>query len=232
MMTGSITIDKNSIKSTQDIIEQFVAATGKGAEEAIEIMAFSAGRRLINTVQPYGLKGGKKFEENIARQINQVFIATNLGQYGEQRDIRAAHNTRRRNGRVSPAGKITKVKGEKWKGVISESEKDRYVRDQQEKAGQAKGAWVEAINSIGKSNISGIPAWIKRHASSGFGKSRKEGEGLKTKITIINETPYMTTRMQKPQDLMKAAQDGFANGMRRLSQLAAKAEEKANKALQ
>ena len=226
-MQAEVEIDKASRRKMEAVMRQFIATTGKTAEEGVEIVAFSSGRRLVNTVQPYGMAKGKQFEENIRKQIEQVRWEVNAG-ITAQNSIEAAHNAARRGGKV----RLRSIRSKDYKDIIKKDEVEPYIRKQQAKAGRAKAAWVTAVNSINKSKMSGIPKWIARHVGSSYGMCHKSGKGMQHKIVLENLTPYMTTRMQNSKAVAQAAVDGLKNGYKRIQKIIDKEIEKANRAMQ
>ena len=209
---------------------------GKSVEESIEVMAMSSGRQLAHTVQPYGLGSAKgaKFIKRIGNQVDQVWFGTNLGAYPSTGDIKAAHYGQRMNGDKKgnvEYRKFRKERGQKWLDLISVGEKEAYKRKQQAKAGQAKGAWVAAANSVGKAKLSGVAAWIARHDKSSYGLSQKSGEGLKYKVSMENSTKYISYRIQPKKEVNSALRSGLKNGQKHLQHVIDGDIKKANKLL-
>ena len=226
-MTAKVEIDVASRRKMQRVMEDFIKATGKTAEDGVEMIAFSSGRRLVNTVQPFGMKKGKQFEESIRAQIEQTRWEVNAG-VTARAGIEQAHKRARRNGRV----RLRSVRSKTYKNIISKEEVEPYIRKQQQKAGRAKAAWVTAVNKINKSKMSGIPQWIARHVGSKYGDCQKSGKGMRHTVTLANSVPYMTDRLQKPRDIASAAADGLKNGYKRIQKIIDKETEKANRAMQ
>lgn len=226
MISAKVEVDKASRAKLDSVMKQFMATTGKTAEEGVGIVAFSSGRRLVNTVQPFGLKPDR-FVENIRAQIEQVRWEVNSGVVPEN-DIQTAHNRARRQGRV----RLRSIRSKTYNDIITKPEAEAYIRKQQEKAGRVKAAWVTAVNAIGKSRMSGIPQWITRHVGSRYGNCIKTGEGLRHEITLENSVPYMTERLQSQRNILAAAADGLKNGYKRIQIIINKEIEKANRAMQ
>lgn len=201
------------------MLEEYARKSGKEVAVGIKEVALSSARELTKKVQPYGITSakGEKFIQNIGRQVDQVYIGVNLGAYPATNDIESAHRDARRNGVVRPR-KFRKQQGQPWLGLIKQSEKEIYKRKQQAKAGRAKGAWVEAGNSLRIAKLSGIPKWISRNASAGYGGSDVIGTGWKTTIMLWNRTPYLR-RIQKDSAVQRALADGRKNGFRRLEKI-------------
>lgn len=224
-MEAKIEFDRASRRKVEKVMESFASRMGHSAEEAIGIIAFSAGRRLVNTVQPFGLKKGEQQMENIGRQIDQTRYFVNAGVVAGT-GIESAHNSQRKMGRV----RLRSQKGTgRYEDKITESEAERYATKQKAKAGRAKAAWVTAVDAIGKSSMRGMPAWIGRHVGSSYGAAVKSGKGMKHTIRLQNKTPYMTSRLQKPQALQAAAIAGLKNGLNRVQTIVRKEIEKANR---
>jgi hypothetical protein len=144
--------------------------------------------------------------------------------------MKQAHN-QARNG--SRRGQVTrqvfnKEKGKPWLKLISREDRDNYKLKAQEKAGRAKGAWIEAANDIGSEKLSGIPNWIKRHIGTGYGSATKNGKGLDYTVEIHNRTPYME-RILPQEEVNQTSNSGKKNGFRRIQKTIEKAIEKANR---
>jgi len=230
MLTTNIEIDPASRRKMEQVLRDFEKTMGQTVEDGINIVAFSAGRRLVKTVQPFGLKKGAEQINNIGRQIDQTYYFVNAGIIGGS-DLASAHNKERRNGRV----RLRNQKGtDRYKEKISHGELMAYKTKQQAKAGRAKAAWVSAVESISgkQKKMSGIPAYIRRHVPSRYGYADKSGDGMKYNVELVNATPYMTHRLQKPRDLAAAAADGLENGFNRIQRMIDKTIEKANAAMQ
>jgi hypothetical protein len=205
-------------KTIKTLLE-FQKRTGKSAEEGMKNIALSSARLLAHRVQPYGTKSniGKQFQSSIAAQVSQVWFGVNIGAYPANTDMRNAHYSARKNGKVQRR-QFRKEKGKPWLDLIPESERDTHIRRQQEKAGRAKAAWIEAGNAIGLIKISGMPKWISRHINSGFGTQRLTGSGMTCEVSLHNRTPYLTT-IQKPNDIQEATKEGRQRGIKRMEYL-------------
>lgn len=221
-----IQIDPASRRMMEETLIAFANATGKSVEEGINMMAYSSGRRLVNTVQPFGLKKGDFFIQNIRRQIEQVRWEVNAGVVSST-NIQSAHNRARRHGKV----RLRSIQSKDYENKITLAEVEPYIRRQQAKAGRVKAAWVSAVESVGKAKMSGIPQWIRRHVPSPYGTSTKTGEGLKYSVTLENSTPYLKPRLQSKINIAYAVKDGLQNGMKRIKKITEKEIEKANRKL-
>jgi hypothetical protein len=212
-----ITTKVTGQESVINTLRQLEAITGKSVETGIKEMALSTARALATKMQPYGVSGGgkaKKFQENIEKQITQVFIGVNLGEYPETTNLESAHRSARRRGRVR-GEKITKEGGKRWKWLIDDNQKKRVVDDKQAKAGRAKAGWITAGNSLGVGKISRIGRWIDRHVGKGYGESRVTGKRLRAKVELENRTPYLSF-LQKERDVRAALKEGREKGLLRL----------------
>lgn len=225
-MEAKIEFDRASRRKVEKVMESFASRMGHSAEEAIGIIAFSAGRRLVNTVRPFGLKNGDLQMDNIGRQIDYVRYLANSGHIAHT-SIESAHNSQRKYGKVRIRSQSSV--GKYYKNTITESEAERYATKQKAKAGRAKAAWVTAVNAIGKSSMRGMPAWIGRHVGSSYGAAVKSGKGMKHTIRLQNKTPYFTERMQTETHQLNAAEEGLKNGLRRIQTIVRKEIEKANR---
>jgi hypothetical protein len=226
-------MDRASRRAVKSALEEFAERTGKTVEDGIDRIARATGKVLVTKVQPFGYKKGAKFIENIGKQVDQVAFAVNIGAYPATSDIRSAHYAAR--AAENPQGKIRlrsfkSVKGKKWLDLISTGDKEAYKRKQQAKAGQAKGAWIAASNDVGKEKLSGVAAWVQRHAASGYGSAKKSGEGLKYKVSLENRTPYLP-RIQKNSDVKAALTMGLRNGLKSIVHAINGEIKKANKLL-
>ena len=213
---------------TIQLLRKFEKLTGKGVEDGIREMALSTARQLAIKVQPYGVSNsgkGKKFVENIERQVSQIWFGVNLGAYPETTNLRQAHRQQRRNGRVR-GRKFRKEQGNWWRNLIPESERDRYVVEQQAKAGRAKAAWLTAGNSLGVGKASKIGKWIDRHIGKGYGGHNMLGRGIRAVVQLYNNTPYLTGP-QKNKDVAAALKLGRANAIKRMQTIVAKQAAKA-----
>ncbi len=210
----------------EQTLKEFAKVTGKTVEDGINMMAYSSGRRLLNTVQPFGTGKGDIFMQNIRRQIEQVRWEVNAGVVSAS-DIRTAHNRARRHGKV----RLRSIRSQDYKNRITEEETEAYIQKQQAKAGRVKAAWVSAVESVGRQKMSHVPEWIRRHVPSNYGTSTKTGKGLKYSVTLENKVPYLTQRLQKNMNVARAVKDGLQNGMKRIKKITEKEIEKANRKL-
>jgi len=226
-----IEMDKATIAKFEKTIADFVAATGKTAEEGMTRIAKSACRRLASTVQPYGLKGGRlaKFEKSVAAQVDRAWFGTNLGAFPATNSMRDAHLAARRNGSVAKQ-LFKKEKGKPWLALIPASDRDTYKKIAVEKVGRAKAAWVKIANDLGKPKMSGLDSIITRHLPDARGDKTVSGTGLKTAVTISNNVPYIK-KIQYTEDVAKAAAEGMKNGLKWMTITTAKTIEKANRQL-
>ena len=230
-MDTKIEMDKATVAKFEKTIADFVAATGKTAEEGMNRIAKSACRRLASTVQPYGLKGGRlaKFEKSVAAQVDRAWFGTNLGAFPSTNNMRDAHYGARRNGKVAKQ-LFRKEKGKPWLALIPASDRDTYKKIAVEKVGRAKAAWVKISNDLGKPKMSGLDSTITRHLPGARGDKTVSGKGLETAVTISNKTPYIKS-IQYTEDVAKAATEGMKNGLKWMTITTAKTIEKANRQL-
>ena len=233
MFDTNIEIDRATRRKMEKTIADFAEATGKNAEEGIKRMAKSSCRRLATTVHPYGLKGGGKmdaFIKNLVLQVGTAWVGTNLGAFPATNSMRDAHRNAR-SGRTMrvPARKFRKEKGKPWLGLISESDRDKHVKEIQSRAFRAKAAWVKIANDLGGPKMSGVSALVTRHLGNALGRVTITGKGMKTKVAISNEAPYVG-KIQTAQDIAKAQTDGMKNGLKYIQTVTQKEIEKANRA--
>lgn len=231
-MDTQIEMDAATIAKFERTVEEFVAATGKTAEEGMKRIAKSACRSLARTVQPFGLKGGKlaKFQKSVAAQVDRAWLGTNFGALPATNNMRDAHYAARRNGSV-PKGTYRLEVGKPWLDLIQVSDRDSYKKIAMEKVGRAKAAWVRISNDLGKPKMSGLDSTINRHLNDARGSKTISGEGITTAIVISNETTYIKN-IQSARDVAKAATTGMKNGLKWMTITTAKSLEKANRQLQ
>jgi hypothetical protein len=232
----NVSMNLESKRKFKSAMDEFLHRSGKSTEESIDVMAMSAGKQLASKMQPYGLnqKQGEKFKRNIGRQVEQVWFGVNLGEYPATGDIRAAHRDQRMAGKNKGTvefRKFQKKRGQRWLDLISVGDKENHKRRMQARAGQAKGAWIAAANSIGKSRLTGLPAWVSRHDNSSYGKSQKTGEGLKRKASMENTIFYIKYRIQPSSQVKSAMRLGLKNGTKHLQHLINGEIKKANRLL-
>lgn len=231
-MDVNLKMDAASIAKFEKTIADFVAATGKTTEEGVKRMAKASCRRLATTVQPYGMKGGKlaKFKKSVGTQVDRAWFGTNLGAFPATNNMKEAHYNARRNG-IVPKRLFRREKGNWWRDLITDYERDSYKDIAMAKVGRAKAAWVKIANDLGKPKMSGLDNIITRHLTGAKGSHSTSGTGTKTAIEIFNNTPYLT-RIQSESDVTKAVADGMKNGLKWMTTTTEKTIEKANRKLQ
>jgi hypothetical protein len=224
-------MDKATLRKVEDTLKKFAEVTGKTVEDGIREISSSTAKSLAISMQPYGMNDniGKRFESNIAKQVDSAWFGTNLGAYPQTSDMQQAHNNARVNG-VVPIRSFRKEKGKPWLDLISVSDRNSYKKKQMAKAGRAKAAWIRCGNEIyTKRKISKVPQWVSRHVNNAYGSTSESGEGLKYKVIMTNHTPYLTNRMQSDRSVAKALADSMKNGLKRIQKIIDKEIEKANK---
>lgn len=222
------------MRKIEKTITDFVAATGKTAEDGVKQMAKSSCRRLATTVQPYGLKGGgkmDKFLKSIAGQVGSAWFGTNLGAFPATSSMRDAHrNARAGRTMTVPFRRFRKEKGKPWLDLISQTDRNSHTKEMQGRAFRAKAAWVKVANELGGPKMSGVSALVTRHLNGALGSVAITGSGLKTKVTISNNVPYVG-KIQSAADVAKAQTDGMKNGLKYMETTTRKTIEKANRSL-
>jgi hypothetical protein len=168
---------------------------------------------------------GSKFENSIGAQVARAVKNANITPgYGSAEQ---AHESRRNAKGQVPKGLQT---GGKFKrSPIAISEREELARKKKLRAGQAKGAWVEASNKIDGKKMSGVAQWISRHDAGGYGDATKAGSGLKYTIELINRTSYIK-KIQSGKAIAQAVAYGLKNGYKRMAKIIEKEIEKANRA--
>ena len=225
-------MDKATVAKFERTLAEFAEATGKTAEDGMKRIAKASCKRLASTVQPYGLKGGRlaKFQKSVATQVDRAWFGTNLGAFPASNNMRDAHYAARQNGVVRKR-LFSKEKGKPWLALIPSSERDTYKKIAVEKVGRAKAAWVKIANDLGKPKMSGLDNIINRHLPDARGSYTISGSGIKTAITISNNTTYIKS-IQYTEDVAAAVAQGLKNGMKWMQTTTAKTIEKANRQLQ
>jgi hypothetical protein len=228
-MDANVQIDQASKKRMIQALEEFAKATGRTVEDGIMDIARGGARRLAHTIQPYGLTKAKgtRFESSIGGQVYRAVMNSNVtGVSGNAAD---AHRAKRDSqGRV-PKG--LQMRGQFQRAPVPIEERERHAKNQKAKAGRAKGAWIEAGDSIGSEKISGVAQWISRHRTGGYGRSSKSGSGLSFSVAIENKTPYLS-RIQPDRTVAQSVAYALKNGFSRLQKATTKAIEKANASTQ
>jgi len=227
----NIQTNKAIIAHFERTLAEFEAATGKTAEEGMKRIAKSACRSLASSVQPYGLNGNKlaKFQKSVETQVDRAWFGTNLGAFPETNSMKVAHYNARRDGVVAKR-LFRKEKGNWWRDLITDYERDSYKDRAVAKVGRAKAAWVKIANDLGKPKMTKIDRIIERHLNGAKGSHTVSGKGINTAVHISNETTYIK-KIQYTEDVAKAAADGMKNGMKWMTITTAKTIEKANQKL-
>lgn len=228
----NIQTNKAIIAHFERTLAEFEAATGKTAEEGMKRIAKSACRSLASSVQPYGLNGNKlaKFQKSVETQVDRAWFGTNLGAFPATNSMKVAHYNARRDGVVAKR-LFRKEKGNWWRDLITDYERDSYKDRAVAKVGRAKAAWVKIANDLGKPKMTKIDRIIERHLNGAKGSHTVSGKGIQTAVKISNETTYIK-KIQYTEDVAKAAADGMKNGMKWMTITTAKTIEKANRQLQ
>jgi hypothetical protein len=224
-MNVKIEIDRNSVKKFTQTLETFTKETGKSIEDGLDTVAIAAGKRLISTVQPYGMnkKIGEKYMMSIAKQVNRAIRHGNVeGQDGGASEV----HSRNRNSRGQvPKGLNTD--GRFRRKPVEVGDKESHIDKKQAMAGIAKGAWYQATNQITAKKVTGVAAWITRHENQGNGVCNKTGTGFKREITLTNRVPYIR-KIQSDSDIEKSIKTGYSNFIKQLQKIIDKNIEKAN----
>ncbi len=226
-MMASVEIDRASRRKMEEVLNEFAKRTGKHVEDGINEVAKSAARRLVHTVQPYGMNAGKgaKFQSSIGGQVYRAAQNANVtGRPGNAAEVhRAARDSR---GQVP---KELTTQGRFKRDPVEIAQREEQARRQKSKAGRAKGAWVEAANDIGGAKMSGVAQWIERHNTGGYGEAVKSGSAMKYTVELKNRTPYLRS-IQTGKAIAQAAAFGLKNGFKRIVKITEKEIEKANRA--
>jgi hypothetical protein len=123
-----------------------------------------------------------------------------------------------------------KEKGNWWRDLITDYERDSYKDRAVAKVGRAKAAWIKISNDLGKPKMSGVDRIIERHLNGAKGSHTVSGKSIQTAVKISNEVTYIK-KIQSTEDVAKAAADGMKNGMKWMTITTAKTIEKANQKL-
>lgn len=210
------------IDSEMALLRLYEKYVRKSIEDGVREMAMSTTRSLAMKVQPYGLseKIGARFEKNIGREIDFVAYSVRTDQAFGARTIEDAHMKMRRNGSV----RIRRIRQAAVTNPIPQGEIEQYKRKQIAKAGRAKAGWLDCALQLG-GKLSGVGAWIKRHANGKWG--RVSGVGTK-KISMTNLTPYLTGP-QSAKSVRSALEQGRKNGLKFIAKQVRGAIKKAEK---
>ena len=216
-MNVSLKMDRKSKRRFEKALSDFADHTGKSVEHGIKQIAKATGKRLAHTVQPYGTKindKGEAFEKSIGAQVQRALINSNVT--GGSRNAAREHQQRRdRRGRV-PKSLVTEGSS-KW-SPISLGEMQDLEKKKRKNAGLAKGGWIEAADSIGVGKLTNIGQWIARHRSRGYGSSSIKGKGIKTKVWLTNEVPYIH-KAQKDRARAQAIATGQIHGYKEIKKI-------------
>lgn len=234
MIETKIEIDRVTQARMEKVLRDFAATTGKTVEESIKRMAKSACKRLAETVQPYGMGGGKlgsknldKFMGSIAKQVVRAVRNANIE--GNAATAAAAHRSRRdRSGQVP---RDLKTQGRFNQSPIAFSDVDRQIKKAQSKAFLSKAAWVKAGDELGKPKMAKVDRRIRKNIPNAPGGFTSSGKDIETKITIFNHVPY-ADRIQSNSDVKASAMEGMKNGLAYMQTTTKKTIEKANREMQ
>lgn len=212
-----IEMDKRALRQFRGTVDKWGRKTGKGIEEGVIELASASGRQLAQKLPPFGLSAaiGQKFQGSIGKQVNRAVSAGNVaGKSGSAAQIHTGF--RDSKGQV-PKG--LKDRGQFHREPVPVGEKERLIDKKQAAAGIAKGAWVHAVETMGK-KLSGIARWIRRHASRGQSTIRRKG--FSTEVTLTNTVPWVQN-VQTPAMVKSALQTAYRNTIKRMQRILDKA---------
>lgn len=202
-------------------LREYAELTGNGVEIGIKEIGIASARALASKVQPFGLKRVDKFAVSIQAQVKRAIRNANV--QGDVGNIEGAHASRRNaKGQVS---KDLNTKGKYPREPYNPQQRAALQKRKAENAGMAKGAWVEAGNSLvtapSKSRRAlkriRVAQVIDRHAHSGNGKSRVLRMGINTMIWLTNRLTYIQ-RTMKNSHVAAALKSGMIKGYKKIDQ--------------
>jgi len=213
-------IDPASSRQFKKLLGEYEKKAGVKIEDAIVDLSFSTGRRLANTVPPFGLskKTGDAFQGSIAAQVQRAWEGNRLGIY-QGSTMEQVHKNARNSRGVVPKRLFRKGQ---WTGQeIPVAEREAYIRKMQHHAGRAKAGWIAAAEFAKRGKkLSGIPRWIREDVSS-YGEAKTKRKGLSTEVDLKNKVRYVEG-LQKTSMINKAIADGYRNGIRRMQRIISK----------
>ena len=93
-------------------------------------------------------------------------------------------------------------------GIVNQSQFDSYLKEVQKRVGFTKAAWASTalqIKADVKDALRGIPAWVKRHATTSPANVIDLSDSNYPRLTLTNQVPWID-RMIKSSQRQKTAQ--------------------------
>lgn len=201
-----ITFGKLASAHFKNELAQYTKDTEKTIEDALTQVAKIAAKNLASKVQPYGVakKQGEKLKMVIAKQVHRAIKHANVA--GQDGDASSVHEQNRVRGRVP---RELKTKGQFKRDPIDPPDRFRHVQKKMENAGMAKAGWITAHDLISSDKAKGIAPYIRKHKSKN-GACNKNGSGMKHKIILENNCPYIES-VQSQGDVMEAIKNAYEN---------------------
>jgi hypothetical protein len=181
-----IQMDPVSERGVKVRMNQYRKLLGKTKKEITIELGKACSKEIAMRIQPYGLsaKVGEKFEGSIAKQVNRATRNAELAPAAGT--AKQAHKSRRNQKGQVP--KSLPIRGRKRRSPFFPEGVTEIILEKKENAGMAKGAWIAAAETLG-GKISGIPKWIRRHASAN-GSSKISASASTSTVAITNELNY------------------------------------------
>lgn len=213
-------------------LRKYAELTGNGVETGIKEIGITTAKALASKVQPFGLTKVDKFSKSIQSQVKRAIRNANV--QGASGSIESAHKSRRnQKGQVS---KDLNTKGQYKAKPFDPQDRKKLGDKKALNAGLAKGAWVEAGNSLvrGFSKARGalkrinVRQEINRHIGKGNGISRDTKSGISFTIYLTNKLNYIQKTMTSG-NIAAALKMGQQNGHKRLIKHIIRETKKLNK---
>jgi hypothetical protein len=182
-------MDRSSVYGFRSRLRDFVKEAGKTESEAVQLLAKACAKELAITVLPFGLSSsvGKKFTDSVGKQVDYAWAGSKRDVF-QSSSMQAAHQSARNSQGV--------VRMRKFGGrpvtneSISVAQKEIYKRKVIAKVGMAKGAWIAAAERLNGKKITGVGAWVRRHAKNN-GTSNIRIERAGTTVLLTNSISYI-----------------------------------------
>jgi hypothetical protein len=206
-------ISQTEMQRFRHRMSDFIEEAGRTESEAIQLLAKACAKELAITVPPFGLsaKVGNQYQKSIAKQVNRAIKAGNVkGTPGSAADVHQSF--RMANGQVPKGLKTT---GKYGRDPVSVRDKETLIDKRQHAAGIAKGAWIAAAERLNGKKISGVGAWVRRHAGkNGSSDIRVERSG--TTVMLTNSVSYIN-KLHRQTYIDRALKRGYMRNFRHMT---------------
>lgn len=194
-------------------MRDFIKEAGKTESEAVQLLAKACAKELAITVPPFGLsaKVGRQYQKSIAKQVDRAIKAGNVK--GVQGSASTVHESFRiSNGQVPKGLKTT---GRYNRSPISVRDKETLIDKRQHAAGIAKGGWIASAERLNGNKISGVGAWVRRHAGKN-GSSDIRVERAGTSVLLTNSVSYIS-KLHRQSYIDTALKRGYMRNFRHMT---------------